>query len=550
MVSLACYSIRGSRVGSIDDLDEFVEEVGRCEISDYSSPRDFEARLYLRPSYASRPPWADYVRAGFPAANVGPVQGPVALVVVRLLGKSERQVFAFAFGSGGRHLLKADAYHRGFGLRSALNLIYQRGNTDGARLRAVDSKRRGPTTTRARVQSSDQATFETFDVNRMRDLLSKAAGTPVNTNEWGRRVTGGDALSITIEVPFADLGNLCRRLTDVHERDDYQTQFGWIDNVKPIEDPHLIDELRTHVSDMLSASQTGDLTLAPPEIIDWETVSAFRYHFDRRSSRNPELGVTRPDLRLVDYLAGASGSATLADHTYDRLKSRKVFAVNGDGADIYSWSIWQCLVGEIQLNGETFILDEGAFYSIQRNYLAELNAEIAAIPTCTRTLPSSSPTEWEATYNARAATQGTDLLLLDRQTVRHSSRTTPIELCDLLSTTRQLIHVKRHLGSSDLSHLFAQGVVSASALQESPEFRERARTKVEELAIANGRPGFEFFDQHFRSTDYEIVYAIAERWNGRTLADALPFFSKINLREAANNLRGRGFNVSLAKIDC
>ena len=44
---------------------------------------------------------------------------------------------------------------------------------------------------------------------------------------------------------------------------------------------------------------------------------------------------------------------------------------------------------------------------------------------------------------------------------------------------------------------------------------------------------------------FEVVYAIIEDWGGRTPAAALPFFSKINLREVANNLRARGFRVAL-----
>ena len=47
-----------------------------------------------------------------------------------------------------------------------------------------------------------------------------------------------------------------------------------------------------------------------------------------------------------------------------------------------------------------------------------------------------------------------------------------------LKGSRQLIHVKPHLGSSDLSHLFAQGRVSAELLHSNTEFRKMARPAI------------------------------------------------------------------------
>src|SRR5262249_49658804 len=138
-------------------------------------------------------------------------------------------------------------------------------------------------------------------------------------------------------------------------------------------------------------------------------------------------------------------------------------------------------------------------------------------------------------------------LLLDKRTVTISSRTTPVEICDLLSINRQLIHVKRHLGSSDLSHLFSQGLVSAELLQSSPEFRDATRAKIAE--VADGRDGFDFFNgETIRTSEFEVAYAIAERWNGRSIVEALPFFSKVNLRDVAERLRERGFKVTLSQI--
>jgi uncharacterized protein (TIGR04141 family) len=534
-------------------LDQIVDvEDKSLRVSDHVLDGDFEARLYVLDNAPQTVGWAPFVRSGFADAAIGRAFGPSALLIIRLLREvpdsPTDQVFAFAFGSAGRFLLKPDCYRRGFGLRAALNLIYPTDADTASRLRAIDIKRRAATTTRARVQASEQTDFEAFDVNRSRDILSKTAGTPYDNEGWGGRVTGGDSLSFTIDRPFDELGELCRRIETTHLQTDYQDQFDWIDQIQPINDPTLVQQLREHVSELLRSRTVDRLSLAPPEVVDWDLVTSFRYSFDRAQGRARGV-VTHPDIRLADYLSGMARTRKLDDLTYERMHAGRIFAMNGDSGIVHSWPAWKCLVGELLINGITYILDEGDFYEVRQDYLAALDSAIAAIPLAQVDLPTSTPNEHEGPYNIRAASVDPELLLLDKKTVKINTKTTLIEICDLLTSKRQLIHVKRHLGSSDLSHLFAQGVVSACLLQESPEFRKKAIDKI--AAVSNHSTKFGFLNpDSFTTSDFEVVYAIAESWNSRTFEQGLPFFSKINLREAVQNLHGRGFSVSLHQIHC
>ncbi len=136
---------------------------------------------------------------------------------------------------------------------------------------------------------------------------------------------------------------------------------------------------------------------------------------------------------------------------------------------------------------------------------------------------------------------------MDQKLVRASSQTTAIEVCDVLTANRQLIHVKRHLSSSELSHLFGQGFVSANLLQADSIFRQSTHQKVKELG---GNDAFDFFDVASLPTiDFEVIFAILAAWRGRTIAGALPFFSKVNLERTASDLLNRGFRMSLAQVD-
>lgn len=106
--------------------------------------------------------------------------------------------------------------------------------------------------------------------------------------------------------------------------------------------------------------------------------------------------------------------------------------------------------------------------------------------------------------------------------------------------------MKRHLGSRDLSHLFSQGVVSAELLQVDHDFRAAVTGRVSALG---GDGAFSFFEPAgIRTADFEVVYAIIADWAGRTLAQALPFFSKINLRRSGEDLAVRGYRVACAQV--
>ncbi len=114
-----------------------------------------------------------------------------------------------------------------------------------------------------------------------------------------------------------------------------------------------------------------------------------------------------------------------------------------------------------------------------------------------------------------------------------------------------------HDVSASLSHLFAQGSTSADLLLMSPEYRQEAITVIRAAEQEREAMGVGTFNGRFStfSTDaitpanYEVVYAIIERWNGLDLVSRLPFFSKVNLRTHAEDLRRMGFRVSQKRID-
>lgn len=547
MPAITCYRLTGTAIGDLDLSDMVDAGENPFAASHVHEGDGFAAQAFVQPAMPRQPKWASFLRSGFEDLTIPDAASASALLIVRMTVPTQAAtVYAFAFGTAGRHMLRTEFITRGFGLRTALNAIYPSAGGEGARLRAVESKRRGQTVLRTQSQASSQAEFEVFEVNQLQDVLGKAVGTPDDIASWGQRMSGGDALSLSVELSFDDLGRFCRDLEECYQKQDYKDRFGWIDHIKPVSEPELVEQLEAEVLRCLREGDIERLDLAPPEIVDWERVAAFRYPFDRKPAKGSP--VAHPELRLRDYLAGLTrGRRTLDDLTVEGLRRSTIRAIDADGSDTHRWSAWRCLVGEIELDGSTYLLDEGDLFVVGADYVSELDDFIANLPQDTALLPDTYPQLVEGDYNETAATLCDDFLLLDKQTVRIPGRTTAIEICDLLSASKQLIHVKRHLGSSDLSHLFAQGVVSAELLQTSVEFRTAAAARIAE--VAGTRTDFDFVSQDsIRTADFEVVYAIAAPWKDRALSAALPFFSKVNLREAVRNLTSRGFRVAAQRI--
>jgi uncharacterized protein (TIGR04141 family) len=85
----------------------------------------------------------------------------------------------------------------------------------------------------------------------------------------------------------------------------------------------------------------------------------------------------------------------------------------------------------------------------------------------------------ERRYNLRVSEENGYFCCMDRQTVEVKKRgLTKIEFCDLYGRDGEMIHIKRYAGSSELSHLFQQGVVSAELFSHEPEFRLGVNNKL------------------------------------------------------------------------
>lgn len=545
MPALTVYKLRNPLDGvRVHDFDTYLAEDREPDAYEVLQIPGGEVKLYVWSSFPRPPRWESFVRTGWDNASIPPRAPVGALITVRILIDDELHYFGLPFGMTGRFLLDQSAIERAYGLRTALNIMYPRSlgtsETEGTRLVSLDAKRRSKDTMRSRLQSAREATFEMFDIDQLRDVVNAATGRPTDVDSWGYRITGADGLTFSADISVSELPDLCQRIEAAHRQDDYRARFGWIDNVQPVNDPDLLGHLQQHVVDCISRGDVEEFDLAPPEIVAWESVDVFRFHVDGHQ------GTNHRQLRLKDYRRALQRVGSLDDLSYARLKNGFVKALDGDGTTIHRWSIWRSLVGTFNLDGRTYILDEGEFFTVSDDYLFEIDQFIDSIGESASLLPRCGLGLREEDYN-RAAADEVGALLLDRENITIPGRTTAVELCDLLTEHRELIHVKREFGSRDLSHLFGQGTTAAELIQEAEDFRGQAQKKVIELA---GDERFAFFaDNGINPPDFCVTFAVIGDWSGKPLSERLPFFSKVNLRRAARDLRRRGFQVAFKAVD-
>jgi uncharacterized protein (TIGR04141 family) len=146
----------------------------------------------------------------------------------------------------------------------------------------------------------------------------------------------------------------------------------------------------------------------------------------------------------------------------------------------------------------------------------------------------------EEEYNRRVARGDTRrFALMDRRLVTYPGGVDRLEFCDLYTRNLEIIHIKRYGGSSVLSHLFSQGLVSGETFRGDEGFRrsvDRLLPQTHKLRAAV---------RNVDASRFEVVFGIVSK-SPRPLN--LPFFSKVNLRNAERRLSSYGYRVSLLKI--
>lgn len=202
------------------------------------------------------------------------------------------------------------------------------------------------------------------------------------------------------------------------------------------------------------------------------------------------------------------------------------------------WSIYKCLYSEIDFNSEKYLLVSGKYYRVDKDYKKKVENDFSLDTTFA--LPDWQQSKHENVYNTEVATNDTTFQCLDGgANQKNLIGKGKIEFADLVKTNNHFVHVKKYGASAVLSHLFSQGLVSATLLLTDKDFRIEVNSK-----LFNSHKSIVTADDP-KPDQYTIVYAI-----GTTKQDLkLPFFSLVNFRNSKKQLGLYGFTVLMIKIN-
>ncbi|WP_175997896.1 TIGR04141 family sporadically distributed protein [Burkholderia stabilis] len=515
----------------LDDGQNFSDLLADAPVDAYpiADHLDIEGVLYVRKTAEKRPSWGSLLDkvTGRDIPNLAN-RSSSAVLLLRVNG----DIFAFTFGYG-RYLIEQSLFVQDFGLRTALNTL------DEKSLRGVDLHTLEDQPVQKKSQAARDSEVGVFGIDILRDVLRAVTGVPKRGVDL-RQIAGGDAMfSFGTEMEVADFPALARRIKGYYANDDYKTSFSWVDNVRKVKDDASIDALNVQLVQAVSARNPG-VIITLPEIGAWDTIQGFSF------TRNKD-GV-RPVIDTADYIATIPDLTQL---TIEGLKRDRLFVHDIDD-NITDHSVYRCIYFEIVDGNKTKIIFDGKWYEIDAAFIGRIASTLNLIQISNLAFPAvevwdedgKSKIESEGDYNARAAAAH-GYFLLDKKLVKTDRATSSIELCDILTPAKQFVHVKhRKGGSAGLSHLFAQGGVAAEIMLGDKAFRKKARVVLRNVnPVACDLVPLE----KIKSSEYEIVFLILGEGNA-TLKQNLPFFSKVNLSRAFENLTQRGFRVSIAGV--
>jgi uncharacterized protein (TIGR04141 family) len=267
--------------------------------------------------------------------------------------------------------------------------------------------------------------------------------------------------------------------------------------------------------------------MAVPERITWHKVAGFRF---------PSRGSTfeYQDIHLDHFLKAAG-----LPIDNEKLIMRTIECFSHDSRKLHHWPAYKCVYAEIEHEGKVFLLSGATWYSVKSDFIEDVNAAFQRITDYEGEFPEFKD-DSEGTYLMRIAQDDpTKIALTDKKNIQYGGNQSKVEFCDLFTKTNDMFHVKRYGQSTALSHLFAQGVVAGESFQMDANFRRAVN------AILPNTHQISDVDKRPKQDQFRIVFAIISDRPGIL---RLPFFSRLNLKHAANRLEIAGFRVAKSKI--
>jgi|GEM_PF-1623257 len=408
--------------------------------------------------------------------------------------------FTVPFGCGGGRLDKSKFIYN-FGLKTALNMI---GNES---IMHQTSKSFSESKVRKDVASTNSRSLSELGFDKLTDILSNIDGNPkeIYAELFPCKVSGSQALNVSLSPKkFKEQLNT---LENIYKKDDYKVNFEFIDNLSPLlkGETELKTELDLKILEMLFKNEFAVFAPLP---------SNFYYSIiDCTFKENSVLLTNAGFLNIVNISKKSPKSLV------NFLKVNKVSVKYGVDSfeNTEEISLYKFLSLDLEYANQHYLLENGMWFRINRDLIKMvdeyLSERIIDKPVDFVDVPLDSKSRkgkvWhslqnEEDYLLNISKNNDEYILGDQKLVKGT------EVFDLLRKDT-LFHIKKGTsGSSPLSHLFKQGVVSVTRLKSEFDFFDQVKKKINGVDL---------------DLDKAVVaFGIIKN------ANKLPVFSKISFR--------------------
>jgi len=245
-------------------------------------------------------------------------------------------------------------------------------------------------------------------------------------------------------------------------------------------------------------------------------------------------------IHVITELNWQAIAAVLGEHeelSVARLRKARLI-VHSDGAEPESESLLSCILCEVERGSDRYLHENGRWKRYSRNLIQmlDLTLDENEIDSYPNPLPSWDP-EWDEDEYNQATAKDFNMLCLDKVLWKESRHGSGIEICDLLTESGDIIHVKKFRNTQSMSHFAHQVETSARALAQHGGAKEWLGRKRQEnnwnaLPTIHGR---------------QVILAIGSNRDGK-LSQSPPTGSKFALSRAIISLNAFGFKPILQRI--
>lgn len=503
------------------------------------SAGEFGALYIRKPITETSPEWLGFIQKGLADASPLAKLKNKSVSAILVIEEKGRQ-FILAFGYG-RFMIEPRQVEDRFGIRVVLNSI------SPDKVASIDRQTFDASPRISRVQTIRASSVSDFMINPEQDLLRGLVGftKPEYKSTLGTLVAGIDSFKTSMPIDLSELSKVLAAALERSESKDYlerdaqgnHSQFAWVENLLPVKDKTLIEELDGKLWGRLDSQDLENMWLAVPDIVDWSQITGFRY-----SSTSTDTEI-EPNLDLAKFLTTLRRNATL-----ETVKKREILMLMASGAPAQRFSAFRCIYAEIRKGLELFILHVGTWFRVEGTFQDAVERYFTNLPHKAFTPPFLEYAHaGEGPYNeavcaASPQTHG----MLDRRLIQFGGTYDKIEVCDIVkappggaSKGFEFIHVKRGRSSATLSHLFSQGLVASTLLVREPSFVTEVNKRLADWPL-------KLLPSKFSAVGNELVYAIIDGPAGASLD--IPFFSKVTLQNCGKSISAFGYSVSLMHI--